>query len=148
MKVCLLEKIREIGGPGDIVNVANGYGRNYLIPKGKAVLADKEGIKQSLLKRAELEKENLVFIKNLEEKAQKLFNQEITISSKVHDNNKLFGSVGPKEICEAIKKTTNINVEKKEILRNGNIYELGEYSVDVVFRRGISTTVLIKILSE
>ena len=115
MQVILLDKIGKLGDLGDTVNVKAGYGRNFLLPTGKAMLATKENL-------AIIEEQKAELVKNMEESRSKavkrgelLSELALSISAKVGEEGKLFGSVGTQDICEAIKQQS-IEVEKKEIL--------------------------------
>ena len=112
MQVILLDKIGKLGDLGDTVNVKAGYGRNFLLPTGKAMLATKENL-------AIIEEQKAELVKNMEESRSKavkrgelLSELALSISAKVGEEGKLFGSVGTQDICEAIKQQS-IEVEKK-----------------------------------
>ena len=115
MQVILLDKIAKLGNLGDSVKVKAGYGRNYLLPKGKAMLATKENL-------AIIEEQKAELVKKMEEskskavkKGELLAELTLSISARVGEEGKLFGSVGTQDICDAINKHS-IEVEKKEVL--------------------------------
>jgi large subunit ribosomal protein L9 len=130
MDVILLLNIKKLGNSGDIVHVKSGYARNFLIPKGKAILANKKNIESFEAQRIELEKENtnkLIIAKSRAEKIKSI--KSIVIPSKVGKEGKIFGSIGVRNI---IKEMTllGIKVNKKEIrLPNGVLRQVGEHKV-------------------
>ena len=149
MKVILLEKVYGIGDFGNIVSVKDGYARNFLIPKNKALLANKENIAEFELKKADLEILKSKKIELVRIKAEKLNNISLFIKAKVHDENLLFGSIGPKEICEKIELDYKVKVEKKElVIKNGTIHELGEYEASIIFDFGVTSKITISVISE
>ena len=102
MQVILLEKVRNLGNLGDKVNVKPGYGRNYLIPQNKAVFATEKSIEYFNARRAELEKKAKVDLANAEQRAAKFNDTTIVIAAQASDEGKLYGSVGPNEIKDAL----------------------------------------------
>ena len=115
MEVILLLKVNKLGESGKIVKVKAGYARNYLIPTGKAILADKKNIKSFEAQKIKLQEENfskLLLAKSRAEKIKKI--KSITIFSKVGKENKIFGSVGIRDIIKEISQI-GIKVNKKEI---------------------------------
>src|SRR5262245_28101091 len=130
--VILLEKIRNLGALGQRVKVKSGYGRNYLIPKGKAVFATEANIKKFELRRAELEKieaDALAAAVKKQEALRAL--QVITITSKAGEEGKLFGSVGTRDIAAAIT-AAGVEVTKSEVsLPTGVLRQVGEYEIEI-----------------
>ena len=102
MEVILLEKVENLGNLGDRVNVKPGYGRNFLIPGGKATPATEEHIKAFEERRAELEKAAADTLAAAEARRDKLVDMTLTITAKAGDEGKLFGSVGTSDISEAL----------------------------------------------
>ena len=149
MQVILLEKIRNLGSLGDIVNVKSGYGRNFLIPNGKAVFATEENIKRFEARRAELEKLAAETLKVAQEKQAALQALgAVTISSKAGDEGKLFGSIGTRDIAAAISKA-GIEVQKSEvILPSGVLRQVGEYEIEIELSGDLNAIVKINIVGE
>lgn len=149
MQVILLEKIRNLGSLGDIVNVKSGYGRNFLIPNGKAVFATEENIKRFEARRAELEKQAAETFKIAQEKQAALQALgAVTISSKAGDEGKLFGSIGTRDIAAAITKA-GIEVQKSEvILPSGVLRQVGEYEIEIELPGDLNALVKISIVGE
>jgi len=132
MNVILLDKVANLGGLGDQVAVKPGYARNFLFPKGKAVPATKSNVEMFEQRRAELEAKLAADLKAAEERAEKVNALEaIVIESKAGDEGKLFGSVGTRDISDAVS-AAGVKVEKSEILMpHGTIREVGEYEIEL-----------------
>ncbi len=148
MEVILLEKIANLGNLGDKVNIKSGYGRNYLVPQGKAVPATAAKIAEFEARRAELEKAALEKLNVAQARGNKISKLEIVIAHKAGDEGRLFGSVGTHNIAEAIT-AAGIPVEKQEIrLPHGAIRHIGEYNIDVTVHTDVVVTLPIKIVAE
>ncbi len=149
MEIILLEKIRNLGALGDKVKVKSGYGRNYLIPKGKAVFATAENIKKFELRREELEKLQAEHLKVAQSKQQALAAlQIITLSAKAGEEGKLFGSIGTRDIAEAITKA-GVEVNKSEvILPTGVLRQVGEYEIEIELHGDVNAMVKVAIVPE
>jgi large subunit ribosomal protein L9 len=131
MQVILLEKIRNLGELGDNVNVANGYGRNYLLPQGKAVPATKDNLEKFEARRAELEKNAADELAAAKSRAEQFAELSVTIAAHAGDEGKLFGSIGTKDIADAVS-AKGIALEKHEVrLPTGAIRQTGEFDIDV-----------------
>ena len=131
MELILLEKVAQLGDPGDLVEVKSGYGRNYLIPSGKAIRADEENKaeyerrKKDLL-QAETERKDMAL-----EEAKKLESIVLGIEVPVSDEGTLYGSIGTREISDSLIEK-GIDLEKSSIrLPDGTLKEVGEYSIDI-----------------
>jgi large subunit ribosomal protein L9 len=148
MDVILLESIGKLGELGERVSVKPGYGRNYLIPFGKAVAATKENVASFEARRAELEAAALQRRGGAEARAASLEGMSITITANAGDEGKLFGSVGTRDIADAISKA-GVDVQKSEIrLPLGAIREVGEYEITVQLHSEIRQTVALNIVAE
>ena len=129
MDVILLEKIANLGNLGDKVNVKSGYGRNYLLPQGKATAATAENVAAFEARRAELEKQAADKKAAAEARAAQLSELEVTITASAGDEGKLFGSIGTHDIADALT-AAGVPVAKAEVrLPNGTIRQVGEYDV-------------------
>ena len=131
MELILLEKVAQLGDPGDLVNVKSGYGRNFLIPTGKAVRADEENKaeyerqKEALLTAEADRKESAV------QQAQKMESLSLAISAQVSEEGTLYGSIGTREIADALVEK-GFEVEKSAVrLPEGVLKEVGEFSIDI-----------------
>jgi len=148
MEVILLEKVENLGSLGDRVNVKPGYGRNFLIPSGKATPATEEHIKAFEERRAELEKAAAGAQAMAEARRDELAGMSITIQAKAGDEGKLFGSVGTADIAEAIV-AAGVEVERSEVrLPEGAFRQVGEYSVPVHLHTDVNTEITLVIEAE
>jgi len=149
VEVILLEKIRNLGSLGDKVNVKVGYGRNYLVPHGKAVYATAESMARFEANRAELEAKLAETIKASEVRKQSLIALgAITIKAKAGEEGRLFGSIGTRDIAHAITEM-GVEIHKSEIhLPEGSLRHVGEYDIDFEFDGDVVATVKIALASE
>ncbi len=148
MQVILLEKIANLGNLGDKVTIKTGYGRNYLIPQGKAVIATAVKIAEFEARRAELEQAASEKLLAAQARAAALAKLSVVIAHKAGDEGRLFGSVGTHAIAEAIAKAGE-TVEKQEIrLPHGAIRHLGEHDVTVHLHTDVDAIIVIKIIAE
>ena len=146
MKVILLQKIHQIGDVGSVVKVKAGYGRNYLLPQNKAIRATKENIESFEMRRIEFEKKAAETLAIAQERAEKLKDLKVIITRRALETGKLFGSVGVRDIVNAIEEK-GLEVERQEIsLSYGIIRDVGEY--DAQLRLYGDVIVPIKIIVE
>jgi len=149
MDVILLEKVTNLGNLGEKVSVRSGYGRNYLMPYGKAVPATKENLEKFEAQRAELEKtanDKLAAATTRSEQIEAL--GVISIIHKAGDEGKLFGSVSPAEIADIITEK-GVAVEKREVtMPEGPIRVIGDYSVVILLHSDVSVTVAVSVSAE
>ncbi len=148
MEVILLENVGKLGGLGDKVGVKSGYGRNYLIPYGKAVPATATNVASFEARRAELEKaaaEKLVIAQALAEKVNAV---EVTITSKAGDEGKLFGSIGVRDVADAIS-AAGVEVNKSQVrLPEGPLRAIGEYEITIHLHSEVDAAVKVIVVSE
>lgn len=149
MEVILLEKVVNVGNLGDKVTVKPGYGRNFLIPQGKAVMATAENLKQFEERRAELEKAATEALQQAQARAEKLAELgEITIAANVGEEGKLFGSVGPADIADAVT-AAGVEVEKAEVkMPEGPIRQTGEYEIELQLHTDVEQTIKVNVVAE
>jgi large subunit ribosomal protein L9 len=148
MEVILLEKIANLGNLGDKVTVRPGYGRNYLVPQGKAVAATAKKIAEFEARRAELEKIAAEKLAAAQARADALSKLEVVITHKAGDEGKLFGSIGTHNIADAIT-AAGVTVEKHEVrMPKGAIRQIGEYDIDINLHTDVVVTLPIKIAAE
>ncbi|MBB3047757.1 large subunit ribosomal protein L9 [Litorivivens lipolytica] len=149
MQVILLENVGKLGELGDQVNVKSGYGRNFLIPFGKAVPATEENIKEFETRRAELEAAAAAKQAAAEKRAESLSELVVTIEANAGDEGKLFGSIGTRDIAEAVSKASNSEVVKAEVLLpEGVIREVGEYDIDLKLHPEVTTSIKLIVVAE
>ncbi|MGL4858828.1 MAG: 50S ribosomal protein L9 [Enterobacteriaceae bacterium] len=149
MQIILLDKVANLGSLGDRVKVRSGYARNYLIPKGKAVLATKKNIEYFEARRAELEARLNLTLSAAQERVAKLEALgSVVIAAKAGDEGKLFGSVGTRDIAEAVS-AAGVEVTKSEVrLPHGALRALGEHEVTFQFHSEVFATLTVTIAAE
>jgi len=148
MEVILLEKVANLGDLGEKVTIKAGYGRNYLVPQGKAVAATADKIKEFEARRAELEKAAAAKLAAANARAKTLDALSIVISHKAGDEGKLFGSVGTQNIADALTEA-GAKVEKHEVrMPDGVIRQIGSYDIDINLHTDVVVTKSIEITAE
>ena len=141
MQLILLQKVVNLGGLGDKVNVKPGYGRNFLIPYGKAVPATEANVAAFEAKRAEYEAKANAIHADAESRKEKLEGQVVTIKANASTEGKLFGSVGPRDIAEAFT-AAGFPLEKHEVsLGEGPLRRTGEFDIEVRLHADVHTSV-------
>jgi len=148
MEVILLQKIENLGGLGDKVNVKSGYGRNYLVPTGRAVSATKENLEAFEARRAELEKQAAETQATAEARKIKIEELSVSISRKAGDEGRLFGSVGTADIAEAAT-AAGVEVVKREVrLPDGPFHNTGEFEVVIHLCTDVDATLQLAVVAE
>lgn len=148
MEVILLEKIENLGGIGDKVKVKSGYGRNYLIPQGKATLATPEHLAEFEARRAELEAKAAEDLAGAEARAAKFEDLSLVIKSKAGTEGKLFGSVGTIDIAEAAT-AAGVEIARSEVrLPEGPIRVVGEHTVEFHLHTDVNVEVQVVVEAE
>ncbi len=148
MEVILLEKIQKLGELGQTVSVKPGFGRNYLIPAGKAVPATKDNVEQFEARRAELEKAQTEALGIAQARADKINELVISIAQKVGTEGKLFGSVTPHDIAEAATQA-GVELQKSEVqLPDGPFRAIGEYEVAIHLHADVNATLKLTVVAE
>ena len=148
MNVILLDNVENLGSIGDLVKVKPGYGRNYLLPQGKAALATPENIKEIEARRAELEKAAADELAAAKKRAGSINGLELVVAANVGSEGKLFGSVGPVDIAAAFEKI-QIEVERAEIrMPEGPIHEVGEYAIGVHLHPEVDADITVRVVPE
>jgi large subunit ribosomal protein L9 len=148
MNVILLDSVENLGNIGDLVAVKPGFGRNYLLPSGKAALATKENIAEFEARRAEIEKAAAAELKAAKARADLIRGMELVISANVGAEGKLFGSVGTVDISEAFSKV-GVEVARSEVrLPEGPIHEIGEFAVGVHLHSDLDVSVTVRVVAD
>jgi len=147
MEVILKESIKSLGSAGDIVNVADGYARNYLIPQGKAVIATSKNIKQLERQQEAIRKKAAQLKADLEALAAQLNKLEIEVPVKVGESGKLYGSVTSMDIAKAISDK-GYSVDRKKIQLDEPIKELGEYSILIKLAPEVDATIKLNVIAQ
>ena len=149
MEIILLDKVANLGGLGDTVTVKSGYARNFLFPQQKAVPATKANVEKFEARRAELEAKIAGELAAAQARADKLSALEsVTIASPAGDEGKLFGSVGTRDIADAVT-AAGVEIAKSEVkLPTGTLREVGEFEIDIQLHSDVTTTVKLVIIQE
>lgn len=147
MKVILLQDVKNLGKKGDVVDVADGYGQNFLLPRRLAATAT-EGAMKAKKREDDAHKARLKREKEqAQELARKLEQTEVTLAVRAGEGGKLFGSVTSKDVAAAIVKQTGITVEKKNIQLSGPIKSLGKHSVTLKLYPKVSANLTLDIVA-
>ncbi len=149
MDIILLDKIANLGGLGDKVSVKPGYARNFLIPTGKAVPATKSNIELFEQRRAELEAKLADALSAAQARAEQLAAlEEVVIASKAGDEGKLFGSIGTRDIADAVT-AAGVEVSKADVrLPEGVIRNTGEYEITLHLHTDVDAVVKLSVVAE
>ena len=148
MNVILLQKVANLGNIGDRVKVRSGYGRNFLLPQGKATLATPENIARFEARRAELERSAREHLESAGERAVALKDFKLTIPAKAGTEGKLFGSIGTADIAEACSKA-GFKIERSEVrLPSGPLRTLGEHVVSLHLHADVDVPLAVSVVPE
>ncbi|KAF1685298.1 50S ribosomal protein L9 [Pseudoxanthomonas taiwanensis] len=148
MELILLQKVTNLGNLGDKVTVKPGYGRNYLVPQGKAVPATPANIAEFEARRAEYEAKAKALLDEALARKEKLEGASVTVKANASTEGKLYGSVGPRDIAEAFT-AAGLPLEKSEVVMGqGPIRHVGEYEVTVHLHADVETTVKVVVEPE
>ena len=146
MNVILLDNVENLGKIGDLVKVKPGYGRNFLLPQGKAALATPENIKQIEVRRAELEKAAAADLEAATTRAATISGMELVINANAGPEGKLFGSVGPIDIADAFEQV-QVEVQRSEVrMPDGPIHEIGEFTVGVHLHPEVDAEITVRVV--
>ncbi|MEX0375508.1 50S ribosomal protein L9 [Spiribacter pallidus] len=148
MEVILLEKVANLGGLGDKVKVRPGYGRNYLIPQGKAKPATAENIAYFEAQRAELERKAAEELATAQARVEKLEALNVTIAANAGEEGKLFGSVGPQDVADAVTAAGEALARHEVRMPEGPIRAVGEYSIELHLHADVNATVSVNVTGE
>jgi large subunit ribosomal protein L9 len=148
MEVILLQKVANLGNIGDRVKVRSGFGRNFLLPQGKATLATPDNIARFEARRAELERAAREHLVSAEERAAAMKDFRLTVHAKAGTEGKLFGSIGTSDIAEACTKS-GFKVERSEVrLPAGPLRMVGEHTVNLHLHADIDVPLHVTIVAE
>jgi len=148
MNVILLDKVENLGDIGDLVNVKPGYGRNYLLPQGKAALATKANMTEFEARRTELEKAAAEELAAAKARADLIAGMDLVIPANVGAEGKLFGSVGPIDIEEAFSKV-GVEVAKAEVrMPDGPIHDVGDFAIGLHLHTDVNVEVNVKVVGD
>ena len=148
MELILLEKVINLGNPGDLVTVKKGYARNFLIPLGKATYATEESKAEFETKRDLIEKSELGKLKKAREIAEKISNLEVELKVAVSEEQSMYGSIGTKEISEQFV-SLGYEISPQFIrLTHGSFKELGSFNIDIELHPEVIQSITVNILAE
>ena len=149
MDVILLEKVRNLGGLGDQVKVKSGYGRNYLLPKGKAVIATKDNVARFEERRAELEAKANEQLAVAQGRAEKLAGMGVvSIVARAGEEGKLFGSVTASDVADAVT-AAGVEVAKSEVkMPEGALRQIGEFELMVQLHTDVTQNITVQVVAE
>ncbi len=148
MKLILLQKVVNLGGLGDLVDVKPGYGRNFLVPFGKAVPATANNIATFEAKRAEYEAKADAVLAGAQARKEKMEGASVTIAANASTEGKLFGSVGPRDVAEAFTKA-GYKLDKSEVVMSeGALRRTGEFDIEIRLHADVHTTVKVVVEAE
>ncbi len=139
MKVLLLQDVKGSGKKGDIVDISDGYAKNFLIKKGLAKQADKVVISEKKAQLESQERTKMLEKQSAEELAKNLNKKSVTVKAKLGDNGKLFGAVTSKEIAESLL-SAGYDVDRKKIVLDSPIKSVGKYQVTAKLYSGVTAT--------
>lgn len=148
MKVILLENIKGVGKKDDIINANDGYARNFLFPKNKAVEANATNLAKIKAKQNSENHKKEVEKSEAEKLKEKLENISLRIEVKAGENGKIFGGVTAKEVSDELKKQKNIDIDKKKILLKETIKTVGIFNVDVKLYEGVIGKIKVNIIAQ
>ena len=149
MELILLENIRNLGGLGKKVDVRSGYGRNFLIPQGKAVPANEANVKVFEERRVELEAKAKEVVAAAQARADKLKDLTVKMAAKSSDEGKLFGSIGTRDIAAAVNELVDVELEKSEVsMPDGAIHSIGEYEYTISLHTEVTALVKVVVYIE
>ena len=147
MKVILLQDVKGTGKKGETLNVAEGYARNFLIPRGLAIIATEKSLKELERQKSLEAKKKAEELQKAQELAQKLSKVTLTLTVKAGEGGKLFGSINTKDIGEALEKKYGLVVDKRKIELKGAIKSLGTYPVSIKLHPEVTATIEVQVTS-
>jgi large subunit ribosomal protein L9 len=148
MQLILLQKVKGLGNLGDKVNVKPGYGRNYLVPQGKATAANEANIAEFEKRRAEYEAKANQQLAGAEARRAQFENASVTIKANASPEGKLFGSVGPRDVAEAFTAAGTALDKSEVIMSEGPLRHIGEFDVPVHLHADVHTLVKVVIVND
>jgi large subunit ribosomal protein L9 len=148
MQVILLERVQNLGELGDFVKVKPGYARNYLIPKGRAVIATAENVAEFEARRADLERQEAESLAAVQARAEALNGTQVTLARKTGEEGKLFGSVGPQDIADALTLQGTPVARHEVRLLSDTLRQVGDYEVGVHLYAEVEASITVHIVAE
>lgn len=147
-KLLLIEDVEDLGRSGDVVSVTPGYSRNYLLPQGYAIVADKNALRRQARLQEERKKKAVVDKEEADRIAASLTGVELTITVKVDHEGNMYGSVSSHDVVSLLQDQTNILLEKRAIGIKHPIKELGSHKIAIKLKEGVTTSITLNIEPE
>ncbi|NLY17675.1 MAG: 50S ribosomal protein L9 [Clostridiaceae bacterium] len=148
MKVILKQDVQKLGKKNEMVNVSDGYARNYLIPKGLAVVATASAINEMKMWQNAEKSRKETELSNAKKLQEKINGMSLTFVSKAGENGKLFGSITSRDISEKLEKDHKITVDKRKIIMPEAIKTLGTHEIEIKLHAGVSSILKVVVSSE
>lgn len=148
MKVILIKDVKGSGKKGDVLNVADGYARNFLIGKGYALEATQKNLNDLQGKKSSEQHKIDVEVADNTALVEKIKDKEVVVKAKAGQGGKLFGAVTASVVSDELKKQYNVDVDKKKIALNSEIKAFGDFSADIKLTHGVSCSIKIKVVEE
>ena len=148
MKLILKQEVTGLGGPGDVVDVADGFGRNYLLPQGKAILATKGAEKQIAAIRRAREVREVRDLGSAKELASQLGALTVTLPARAGEGGRLFGSVTASDVVDAVTRAGGPKLDKRRVVLASPIKALGTHAVTVKVHPEVDATVSLEVVAE
>lgn len=145
MEVILQKDVKGLGKKGEVVTVADGYGRNFLLPRGLAVLATAGNIKQADLEKEAQKQKRERELKEAQEVAARIQGQKLQIATKVGESGKLFGSITSQEIAERLKKQYKVEIDKRKIELEEPIKSVGKHQVKIRIHPQVQVEIIVQV---
>jgi len=145
IKVILKETIKGVGKKDEIVEVKDGYANNFLLNKNKAILATPENINKLKARNEKIKKNHDKDVKNANKLKEQLASKEIVLKVKAGENNKVFGSIGAKEIVEALKEQLNITIDKTKVSASAKLKEIGVHNVELKLHSEVKAVLKVRV---
>jgi len=147
MQVILMKDVGKLGSVGDVVDVTNGYARNYLLPRGLVALVSPAKVQEAQIRKKKEEGRRETEKKDLQSMAQGLAGQEFTLKAKATDEGKLFGSISPGVVTQELLRK-GYTVEESAVALEENIKECGTYTVQLKFPHGVTAQIKLSVTKE
>ena len=148
MDLILLEKVQNLGDLGDLVKVKSGFGRNFLVPQGKAVPATKDNLEQFEARRAELEATAKAKLNQAESRQSGLAEVTVEITANASEEGNLYGSIGPREVASAVSALGHEITKSEVVMGEGPIRTVGEFDVVVHLHADVESIVKVIVIPE
>lgn len=146
MKIILTQDIKKMGKKGDVLEVSEGYARNYLLPKNMAVEATAHNLNAVKLHKGSQERKQKQAVDEAKLMAAQLEKLEVTIAVKIGENGKLFGSAGGKDVAEALKSQHNVEIDRRKIEIKGDVKAVGDYDAVIKVHPEITSKIKVHII--